>query len=619
MLKERFKNLPPLLMFITLCLRANAAVFIVTDTTDTTKITSLRGAVMAANRMGGENKIILGQSLNSRDHSGQWVYRLTASSANEAAAPRGGLNITHGETMIVGMAPNVTIDATGLGDRVFQVSSNAQLILENLTIKGGTAPTGIEFFANGQFGGAICNSGTLILENCVITNNTSGPGQSVEGNGGGTGGGDGGAIYNNGRMMANGCTLAGNSCGAGVDGAFGGSGGGIRNDGYCDLFRCIINGNQAGAGGGPAGNAFGFGGSGGEGGGIFNSGTLILHECVIAGNATGAGASGGDPQGIVTIFSPAGWGGSGGSGGGIYNLGQLEVDFSAVYGNLASNGGNGGSFGSGGNAGTGGRGGGIFNAGELSLNTCTISSNSCGNGGIGGNGFTGNGASGGAGGSGGGIFNSGSNSMTSSTITLNRCGAGGNGGNLSTFFDIFASTNAASGGNAGDGGGIANDADVGAIVVRNTLIAQNLPNTGGAPGTNTITPNVIVVGQQPTQQIFVGNPGADTIGPDVAGACTSERFNLIGISDGSTGFTNGINADQIGSEASPINPLLGPLEMNGGSTPTHALLSGSPAIDQGNCFGIHRDQRGRSRPFISSSTSRPFGGDGSDIGAFELH
>jgi hypothetical protein len=82
------------------------------------------------------------------------------------------------------MASNVTIDATGLGDRIFQVSTNARLTLENLTLKGGEAAAGNGLFASGQFGGAIYNSGTLVLENCVITNNTSGGGQSIEGNGG---------------------------------------------------------------------------------------------------------------------------------------------------------------------------------------------------------------------------------------------------------------------------------------------------------------------------------------------------------------------------------------------------------------------------------------------------
>jgi hypothetical protein len=94
---------------------------------------------------------------------------------------------------------------------------------------------------------------------------------------------------------------------------------------------------------------------------------------------------------------------------------------------------------------------------------------------------------------------------------------------------------------------------------------------------------------------------------------------LIGMGEGSTGFTNRRKADQIGSVMSPIDPLLGPLEMNGGFTPTHALLWGSPAIDQGKCFGIHEDQRGERRPYDYPSILNAPGGDGSDIGALELH
>jgi hypothetical protein len=79
----------------------------------------------------------------------------------------------------------------------------------------------------------------------------------------------------------------------------------------------------------------------------------------------------------------------------------------------------------------------------------------------------------------------------------------------------------------------------------------------------------------------------------------------------------------IGTPGSPIDPLLGPLAANGGPTMTHALLTGSPAIDAGDpsAFpGVGNvplyDQRGA--PF-----SRVFDGDGIDgqridIGAFEV-
>jgi hypothetical protein len=69
----------------------------------------------------------------------------------------------------------------------------------------------------------------------------------------------------------------------------------------------------------------------------------------------------------------------------------------------------------------------------------------------------------------------------------------------------------------------------------------------------------------------------------------------------------GLNAT---GDLTNTNPLLGPLQDNGGNTLTHALLFGSPAIDAGDNNGCPRtDQRGWLRPF----------GRACDIGAFELH
>jgi hypothetical protein len=64
------------------------------------------------------------------------------------------------------------------------------------------------------------------------------------------------------------------------------------------------------------------------------------------------------------------------------------------------------------------------------------------------------------------------------------------------------------------------------------------------------------------------------------------------------------------------DPLLGPLQDNGGPTPTMAPASGSPAIDAGSAFGLTGDQRGLQRP--CDFASLPNAGDGSDIGAVEI-
>jgi hypothetical protein len=142
------------------------------------------------------------------------------------------------------------------------------------------------------------------------------------------------------------------------------------------------------------------------------------------------------------------------------------------------------------------------------------------------------------------------------------------------------------------------------VVVRNTLIASNQTDVYDATTENGLTANGQIANN-------------DVLGPAVAGDFTSQGFNLIGVADDSTGFVNGTNADQVGSAVAPIDPLLGPLQLNGGPTPTLALLPGSPAIDQGKCFGVRIDQRGRARPYKNPRIPNAPGGDGSDIGAYE--
>jgi len=64
---------------------------------------------------------------------------------------------------------------------------------------------------------------------------------------------------------------------------------------------------------------------------------------------------------------------------------------------------------------------------------------------------------------------------------------------------------------------------------------------------------------------------------------------------------------------------LGVLQDNGGATFTRALGSGSFAIDQGDSFGLSTDQRGFLRGLDSPQNTTTTGGDGTDIGAFELN
>lgn len=102
-----------------------------------------------------------------------------------------------------------------------------------------------------------------------------------------------------------------------------------------------------------------------------------------------------------------------------------------------------------------------------------------------------------------------------------------------------------------------------------------------------------------------GGFGAPT-GADVSGGVTSEGHNLLGRSDGCTGFAA---TDKQGGTTNEtrLDPKLGPLANYGGPTETLALLAGSPAINAGSRGGPARDQRSYLRKRVP------------DIGAFEYN
>jgi Ca2+-binding RTX toxin-like protein len=100
------------------------------------------------------------------------------------------------------------------------------------------------------------------------------------------------------------------------------------------------------------------------------------------------------------------------------------------------------------------------------------------------------------------------------------------------------------------------------------------------------------------------------VAPDInsfEGTTLSASFSLIENPSGAL-ITGGPNIFG-------IDPKLAPLGDNGGSTPTVALLAGSPAIDKGNSSGV--DQRGAPRPFDLKGVPLAAGGNAADIGAYE--
>jgi CSLREA domain-containing protein len=300
------------------------------------------------------------------------------------------------------------------------------------------------------------------------------------------------------------------------------------------------------------------------GGGIYNIGQLTLNNCTLTNNRV-LGASNPNP------------GGNGGAafGGGIYNKGSLVLNRCTLNGNSAfgaPGSRNSGTFSVGGIGGAG-QGGAIFtdsSAVDLIVTNCTFSSNTA-SGGAGGSAFFGGG---GGAGSGGAVCSLAAMTMTSCTVVGNT-GQGGAGGGI--------------GPNHGPNGlGIGGLARLsGTNVIASTIIAANTGNFGG--------------------------------GADVNGDFTSNGYSLVGTADHSTGITG--TGDQTGTDALRLDPVVGPLQNNGGPTETRALLNGSPAIDGGSSFGSTTigDQRGPFRTINDATRSDAPGGDGTDIGAVEMN
>ena len=94
-----------------------------------------------------------------------------------------------------------------------------------------------------------------------------------------------------------------------------------------------------------------------------------------------------------------------------------------------------------------------------------------------------------------------------------------------------------------------------------------------------------------------------------AGGTESATFNSLGgnISDDDTYCGAFLTETNDQANVSNLDSTLGTLQDNGGYTPTIALLTGSPAIDNGITNAVTTDQRGTSRPQ----------GSAFDTGAFE--
>jgi hypothetical protein len=520
---------------------------------------SLRAAITMANINDEDDTIYLPKG----------VYLLSGET-NDDGNISGDLDIdTPGKITIIGDGIGKTIIDGNQADRIFHILKGS-VSIHGVTIRNGgftcvifEREDGSKYVAQ-EHGGGIYNSGTLTLNNCKISKNSSKDGCFICYGGGGCApcpGSHGGGIYNTGTLKLRNCTISENNSGnrtyTWLSHTKSGDGGGIYNTGTLYMTDCLVKDNITGFDGGDGGGIYNFetgtmiiersticgnkandggwerhvdiGTGGGNGGGIFNSGKANVYYSTITGNTTGKGGSGDWVAGFA------------GNGAGISNTGEFILENSAITANTTGDW----------NAGAGG---GISSSGEMTITNCSISENTTGNGiDISGEHFSG---------SGGGIFVAyGKITLISCTVCDNRTGQE-NVENMS-----------------GHGGGIyvAND---GTCRLKNTIVANN--------------------------QVYPGNQG-----PDCWGTLSSQGYNLI-----ENTVNCAINGELTGN-ITGVDPQLGPLAYNGGITKTYALKPGSPAVDAGAGLGLSIDQRGYVRPMDNPDIINV--NDGADIGAYEYN
>ena len=399
-------------------------------------------------------------------------------------------------------------------------------------------------------GGAIhiTGPGDMTIDGAMFMNNTAAA--------------EGGAVWNGaGIMELRNSSIVNNT--ASGDDATNGGGGLFNLAGVMNVEDCTIRMNDAD-------------GTAGSGGGIFNDvgATLNVFRSTINSNtANRAGGGVEDQSGMMgfvrlvdctidsnEVFTAPG------NGGGVHigGMGNSLITDSDVRDNTAGN-----------------EGGGLWNgAGNMTVRRTNVLRNSAPDGG--------------------GLYNvSGVMNVLRSTSSLNEAtsGSGGGafveGGTLTIDFSTLTANTATM-----NGGGIANPG--GEVFVNGATIAANDATVdGGGIGT---------MGMARIKSSIVALNTASGSGENLSasgmGSFMSMGWNLIG-SDSEDVFA-AMMSDMEGTTSSPIDPMVGPLQDNGGPTLTHALMSGSPAIDMGTPSDNRPDQR----------LMAVFNGQ-RDIGAFE--
>ncbi|MHC0061782.1 beta strand repeat-containing protein [Nostoc sp. UIC 10890] len=327
--------------------------------------------------------------------------------------------------------------------------------------------------------------------------------------------------------------------------------------------------------------------------------SVVINDLTVTGGTDNSLAGGIFNQENLTLFNSS-VSENTGNYGGIYNGGTLSIANSTVLGNNGSIGG-------------------ILNFGSLSLTNSSVSDN--------------------IGTTYGGIQNQGTLlNITGSTISNNTATSAGGAGGIAHFNGTFNLINSTVSGNTG----VVNAAGILSISIANltnSTISGNTTKNGAGGISNSGTLNLInsTVTNNTTDSdnngtgngggllnfgnvtaqntIIAGNFDFGNEAPDISGAVNGDGNNLIGSLAGASG-TIGTGSDITFASAgiTNINQVIAALANNGGATQTHALVTGSAAINAGNNAlvpgGVTTDQRGTGFNRISGGTV--------DIGAYEV-
>jgi hypothetical protein len=229
-------------------------------------------------------------------------------------------------------------------------------------------------------------------------------------------------------------------------------------------------------------------------------------------------------------------------------------------------------------------GGGIYNDQDatLTVNNCTVSGNSSVRGG--------------------GIFNFVATLIVNKSTLSDNSAIGNSGGGIENFHGTLTVNNSTLSGNSADdnGGGIYNNGGEGGgcamLIVNNSSLSGNSAGFSGG--------GIYNDDFQGCATLRLGNTilKAGSSGENISGGTvTSLGYNLS--SDDASAYLN-----QTGDQNS-VDPMLGPLQDNGGPTFTHLPSNNSPAVDAGDPT-LGGDQRGTGYPRVVNNRI--------DIGAVEV-